>query len=119
MADKALDSLIDAYNVEFDMDKRAALSHQIQQRIYDLAIFVPGVQLNYVRASSWRYVMLPEVPATRNTPDLLYWPMDGYPHSSGGLLWIDPKVKEETQKAKADGKALAPITLIDKTYAHH
>lgn len=45
--------------------------------------------------------------------------MDGYPHSSGGLLWIDPKVKEETQKAKADGKALAPITLIDKTYAHH
>jgi microcin C transport system substrate-binding protein len=28
-------------------------------------------------------------------------------------------VKEETQKAKADGKALAPITLIDKTYAHH
>lgn len=119
VADKALDSLIDAYNVEFDMDKRAALSHQIQQRIYDLAIFVPGVQLNYVRASSWRYVMLPEVPATRNTPDLLYWPMDGYPHSSGGLLWIDPKVKEETQKAKADGKALAPITLIDKTYAHH
>ena len=41
------------------------------------------------------------------------------PHSSGGLLWIDPKVKEETQKAKADGKSLAPITLIDKTYAHH
>ena len=31
-------------------------------------------------------MMLPEVPATRNTPDLLYWPMDGYPHSSGGLL---------------------------------
>ena len=58
------------------------------------------------------------MPATRNTPDLLYWPMDGYPHSSGGLLWIDPKVKEETQKAKADGKALAPSPLIDKTYAH-
>ena len=33
VADKELDSLIDAYNVEFDMDKRAALSHQIQQRI--------------------------------------------------------------------------------------
>jgi ABC-type transport system substrate-binding protein len=26
VADKELDSLIDAYNVEFDMDKRAALS---------------------------------------------------------------------------------------------
>ena len=63
--------------------------------------------------------MLPEVPATRNTPDQLYWPMDGYPHSSGGLLWLDPKVKEETLKAKEAGEALAPINLLDKTYAHH
>ncbi|MFQ2005429.1 extracellular solute-binding protein [Aeromonas veronii] len=119
VADKELDALIDAYNVEFDMAKRAKLSQQIQQRIYDLAIFVPGVQLNYVRASSWRYVMLPEVPATKNTPDLLYWPMDGYPHSSGGLLWLDPKVKEETRNAKEAGEALAPINLLDKTYARH
>ena len=40
------------HNVEFDMDKRAALSHQIQQRIYDLAIFVPGVQLNYAEPAA-------------------------------------------------------------------
>ncbi len=63
--------------------------------------------------------MLPEVPATKNTPDLLYWPMDGYPHSSGGLLWLDPKVKEETRNAKEAGEALAPINLLDKTYARH
>jgi microcin C transport system substrate-binding protein len=119
VADKELDALIAAYDSEFDMAKRAALSRQIQQRIHDLAIFVPGVQLNYVRASSWRHVMLPEVPATKSTPDQLYWPMDGYPHSSGGLLWIDPKVKEETQKAKTAGEALTPINRLDKTYARH
>ena len=46
VADKELDTLIDAYNVEFDMAKRAGISRQIQQRIWhDLAIFVPGVQL--------------------------------------------------------------------------
>ena len=45
--------------------------------------------------------------------------MDGYPHSSGGLLWLDPKVQEETRNAKEAGESLAPITLIDKTYAHH
>ncbi|MEN9585396.1 MAG: hypothetical protein RLZZ616_2402, partial [Pseudomonadota bacterium] len=47
------------------------------------------------------------------------WPMDGYPHSSGGLLWLDPKVKEETRNAKEAGEALAPINLLDKTYARH
>ncbi len=45
--------------------------------------------------------------------------MDGYPHSSGGLLWLDPKVKEETLKAKEAGEALTPINLLDKTYARH
>lgn len=116
VADKALDTLINAYGKEFDLGQRAELSRQIQQRIFDLAIFVPGYELNYVRAASWRYVMLPTVPATKSTPDLLYWPMDGYPHSSGGLLWIDESKRQEVLADKRSGKALAPLTLIDKSW---
>ena len=44
--------------------------------------------------------------------------MDGYPTAVAACSGSIPKVKEETQKAKADGKALAPSPLIDKTYAH-
>ena len=117
VADQQLDGLIDRYGSEFDIETRATLSRQIQQRIYDLAIFVPGAQLNYVRASAWRYVMLPEVPATKNSPDLLYWPMDGYPYSSGGLLWLDPKVRQQTEQARGAGESLPSQDMVDKTHA--
>ena len=56
----------------------------------------------------WR---LPKVPGTKlsGTPFDLFGP-------TGGLFWLDKKMKEETKKAKKKGKGFKPVTIIDKTY---
>ncbi len=117
IADAELDRLVDAYQATFDEGERAGLSRQIQQRLHDLAIFVPGYSVPYTRAGAWRYVRLPRVPGTRvSGMEGLFWPMDGYPYSAGGVLWIDPALKQETEAARQTGKAFEPRVIIDKTF---
>ena len=105
------------YEVITDETERARLSRQIQQRLHDLAIFVPGYSVPYSRAGAWRYVRLPAVPGTKvSGMEGLFWPMDGYPYSAGGLLWIDPALKQETEAARQAGRAFEPRVVIDKTF---
>lgn len=115
--DEALSALVEQYDKAFDFGKKAELSRQIQQRLYELASFVPAYQVPYTRAGAWRWVRLPKVPATPQS-DLLYWPLDGgnSGYSFGGLLWIDEEAKAQTRAAIKSGQTFPAVTLIDTTY---
>lgn len=115
--DDAISALVEQYDKAFDFGKKAELSRQIQQRLYELASFVPAYQVPYTRAGAWRWVRLPKVPATPQS-DLLYWPLDGgnSGYSYGGLLWIDEEAKTQTRAAIKSGQTFPPVTRIDTTY---
>ncbi|MEL3922874.1 extracellular solute-binding protein [Aeromonas enteropelogenes] len=115
--DDAISTLVEQYDKEFDFAKKAALSRQIQQRLYELASFVPAYQVPYTREGAWRWIKLPKVPATPKS-ELLYWPLDGgnSGYSYGGLLWIDEALKTETKAALKRGQTFPPVVRIDKTY---
>ncbi|MCZ0750836.1 extracellular solute-binding protein [Aeromonas enteropelogenes] len=115
--DDAISTLVEQYDKEFDFAKKAALSRQIQQRLYELASFVPAYQVPYTREGAWRWIKLPKVPATPKS-ELLYWPLDGgnSGYSYGGLLWIDEALKTETKAAIKRGQTFPPVMRIDKTY---
>ncbi|MFM4943877.1 extracellular solute-binding protein [Aeromonas bivalvium] len=115
--DDAITTLVEQYDKEFDFAKKAALSRQIQQRLYELASFVPAYQVPYTREGAWRWIKLPKVPATPKS-DLLYWPLDGgnSGYSYGGLLWIDEEAKAQTNAAIKAGQSFPAVTLTDTTY---
>lgn len=115
--DDAITTLVEQYDKEFDFANKAALSRQIQQRLYELASFVPAYQVPYTREGAWRWIKLPKLPATPKS-DLLYWPLDGGSsgYSYGGLLWIDDQLKSETKAAIKNGKTFPAVMKIDTTY---
>ncbi|WP_419465336.1 extracellular solute-binding protein [Aeromonas caviae] len=115
--DDRISALVEQYDKAFDFGKKADLSRQIQQRLYELASFVPAYQVPYTRAGAWRWVRLPKVPATPQS-DLLYWPLDGSNsgYSFGGLLWIDEAAKAQTRAAIKGGQTFPPVSITDTTY---
>lgn len=115
--DDRISALVEQYDKAFDFGKKADLSRQIQQRLYELASFVPAYQVPYTRAGAWRWIRLPKVPATPQS-DLLYWPLDGSNsgYSFGGLLWIDEATKAQTRAAIKGGQTFPPVTITDTTY---
>ncbi|WP_424924281.1 extracellular solute-binding protein [Aeromonas caviae] len=115
--DDRISTLVEQYDKAFDFGKKSDLSRQIQQRLYELASFVPAYQVPYTRAGAWRWIRLPKVPATPQS-DLLYWPLDGSNsgYSFGGLLWIDEAAKAQTRAAIKGGQTFPPVTITDTTY---
>ncbi|MCC4264868.1 extracellular solute-binding protein [Oceanimonas baumannii] len=112
ISDAELDLLIEEYRRTMDLQAKAAISRRIQQRVYELAIFIPGYQVPYTREAYWRYVKLPESKGTQRSPSL-FWPMEGYPHSTGGLFWIDQQQRAEI---KAGGQRYEPVLEVLETW---
>ncbi|MFH7566286.1 MULTISPECIES: extracellular solute-binding protein [Oceanimonas] len=112
VSDAELDRLIEEYRRTMDLDAKAAVSRKIQRRVHELAIFIPGYQVPYTREAYWRYVKLPESKGTRHSPSL-FWPMEGYPYSTGGLFWIDEQLQAEI---KAGGKKYEPVLDVVETW---
>lgn len=115
--DEAMTALVEQYDKAFDFGKKAELSRQIQQRLYELASFVPTYQVPYTRDGAWRWIKLPMVPATPKS-ELLHWPLDGgnSGYSYGGLFWIDEQVKSETLEAIKSGQSFPPVTQVDTRF---
>ncbi|MGR6860945.1 extracellular solute-binding protein [Aliivibrio salmonicida] len=108
-----LDSLIDSFKNEFDIDKKQALSREIQQVIADANVIVPGYMVPYARAGYWRWMKLPEQMATKQTGYLFHgW---GFSQTFS-TFWIDEKAKKETKAAMKSGKTFEPVIIIDETY---
>ncbi|UTT85993.1 extracellular solute-binding protein [Vibrio pelagius] len=104
-----LDKLIEAYDAEFDQDKRYQLSHQIQDYVTQANIIVPGYMVPYSRAAHWRWVQYPQNPMTKQTESIFH-PMDI------GSFWIDPSLKKETQASMKSDKTYTPVSFVDDRF---
>jgi microcin C transport system substrate-binding protein len=93
------------------IEERHVLSHKIQQKIHDLAIIVPLFRVPYFRTAHWRYIRTPKVAATKLSSSL-----DVFEMSSGGLFWIDEKLKTETLAAKKASQKFPEVVNVDKTF---
>ncbi|MCX9564003.1 ABC transporter substrate-binding protein, partial [Vibrio cholerae] len=103
---------IEQYKNEFDVQKKQALSQQIQQLITDAYVIVPGYIVTYAREAHWRWIQFPKDPMTKRTQAM-------FPIDRGiGLhtFWIDSEVKQETEKAMKSGKTFEPVTILDLKY---
>lgn len=91
----------------------AELSHamrKLQNIMHDEAIFVPGFTIDFVKVGYWRWVKWPDCENTRFSPPVTYEPHETY------VLWIDEKVKAETQAARRSGKVFAETSRIVDDY---
>lgn len=101
-----LDKLIEAYDAEFDQQKRYQLSHQIQDYVTQANIIVPGYMVPYSRAAHWRWLRYPDNPMTKQTESVFH-PMDI------SNFWLDSAVKKETQKAIKSEIVYPPVSVVD------
>ncbi|MDF2153959.1 extracellular solute-binding protein [Vibrio sp. CAU 1672] len=106
-----LDKLIMAFKHEFDLDKKRAISRQIQTIVNQAAVIVPGYMVPYTREGHWRWLKYPKQAMTKRSAALFSSVAPGL-----GLYWIDPDVKKETLKAMKSGKTFEPVVVIDDTY---
>ena len=89
------------------------LSHamrKLQNIMHDEAIFVPGFTIDFVKVGYWRWVKWPDCENTRFSPPVTYEPHETY------VMWIDEKVKAETQAARRSGKVFAETSRIVDDY---
>ncbi|PSW02674.1 extracellular solute-binding protein [Photobacterium lipolyticum] len=110
-AGQKMDQLINAYDSEFTIEKKASLSRQIQRLISDCDCVIPTYSVPFSRGAYWRYVKLPEGLGTELSRDILDAKSMEY-----GLFWIDIDEKAQTKQALRAGKTFPPVTIIDKRY---
>lgn len=104
-----LDKLIEAYDAEFEQQKRYQLSYQIQDYVTEANIIVPGYMVPYSRAAHWRWVQYPENPMTKQTESIFH-PMDI------GNFWIDSDVKKSTQNAIKSDTTYPSVSFVDDRF---
>ncbi len=109
--DPKLDELIDKYRASLDENKRIGLSLKIQQAIHDTGAFVPSFMIPYVRQGYWRWVELPFHGTKRS--DSLF---DPFSSTTGGLFWINDKIKKETINAMKNGIVFKPVVIKDEKF---
>ena len=80
--------------------------HRVQQLIADSCAWVPGWSSRFWRFAQWRWLCWPNTEETRFCPPLYYDPLDSH------LYWIDPKLMQETQRARAEGRRFPESELI-------
>ncbi len=110
--DPELDALIDQYRDSLDEAERIALSLVIQNKIHKISAYVPTFMIPYVRIAYWRWMKLPEFHGTRGSDSLF----DPFSSTTGGLFWIDPKVRQQTLAAMEKGIIFPPVLIMDERY---
>ena len=110
--DPELDALIDQYRASLDEQERVLLSLKIQNKIHDIAAFVPTFMVPYVRIGYWRWLQLPSFHGTKLSEGLF----DPFSSTVGGLFWIDKKIREQTLDAMDRGIRFEPKIIVDEQF---
>ena len=80
---------------------------KLQRIVHDEAMFVPAYSVDFVRLGFWRWVKWPDCENSHFCSPVVYDPHDTFE------FWIDQQVKEETLKARREGRKFPEST---KTY---
>jgi microcin C transport system substrate-binding protein len=105
-ADPEMDALIDKYDKAGTLDELASLYHQIEQRIYDLACFVPAWETPFHRCIYWRWVRWPD---DYNVRISLF-------AAQYHVFWIDEDMRRETLEAMRTGKTFPEVSKVYEQY---
>lgn len=109
-ADAAMDAALEAeYRASTPEDLQQA-TWTVQQRIHDMAAFVPGWKENCVRIANWRYVRFPDTP---DTPFSTPYPYDV---QEAHLYWIDPTLREATRRVLRTGESFPEVDAVHDAY---
>lgn len=94
-SDKAYDEVIEKYDTSQDFDEIMALAHQLEEKIYEDAAFMPAYVRPFFRCAYWRWIKWPEGFNVKMATE----------HDEYHLYWIDEEMKKETLAAKKKGKS--------------
>jgi microcin C transport system substrate-binding protein len=97
-ADPVTDRLIDQYQQALTLADVQRIAPQIEKRIADAAVFIPGIKVPFFRTAFWRWVRFP--------PDFDLPKASGGDDSSRG--WNDDGLKAETLSARSRGTTFPP-----------
>ena len=101
-ADDQLDKLLDAYDKAGTLDEVEKLYHQIEQRIFDLAAYVPAWDNPFHRCIYWRWVQWPETYNVR----LSLEPMQSR------VFWLAGDIRRETLEAMRTGRTFPEASHV-------
>ncbi len=87
LQDAALDAAIAAYEGAEDEGSRAAALAEVDRRVYESAVWLPGWKENRVTLAAWSQLRFPDVPGCRFSTPAPYEVMEAH------LYWVD---EEET-----------------------
>ena len=99
--DDELDALLLRWDQLNDPAQAQSVSHQVQERIHEFAAWVPGNTDDFERWGYWRWVRWPDY---FQVPRYFFF-------EESGVFWIDEVMKEETEKARNEGRSFPPVTL--------
>ncbi|MGR5266173.1 extracellular solute-binding protein [Vibrio astriarenae] len=108
-SNKEMDELIEQYVAEFDVEAKQALSHQIQKKVSEEHLIVPGYMVPYTREAHWRWIKYPTNAMTKQTSSI-------FSVTDIANFWIDTDIKKQTKKAMKSGDAFEAVTMIDDSY---
>lgn len=109
IANKKLDKLIEQYRASESADEMMNLAHQMEEILYEEAVFVPGFVMPFYRFASWRWLQWPENINVKLSED----------PSQMFLSWIEPGWRDETMKAMNSGQTFEKvIKVVDKYNAY-
>lgn len=89
VADKELDEWLEKEKAAANLHELANALHGAQQRISDLALWVPGWKDSSTKIASWGWVHWPHTDQMKIAPSSIYNPLEGH------YLWIDEAKKQE------------------------
>lgn len=100
-ADGELDRLLMLEKTAETSDEFRRAAWDVQQKVHELAVWVPGWVEPYARAAFWRWVKWPDSArdGTRFCYPAIYDPLESH------LYWIEPGLREETLEARSKGVA--------------
>ena len=101
-ADPEMDILSQGVRDATTVDEIEAKSHRIEEIIHRDAVWIPGYYVPFERCGYWRWVNWPENFNVKQIRDLY----------SSYVFWIDEDMKEETLKARREGKTFPEQNLI-------
>ena len=107
--DPEIDRMIEEYDAATTLEERIRLSWELQNRINDMASFIPLYKRPYIREVFWRWMKIPEAHATRTSGEI-------FDPFNEGLFWIDEGARADTLAAMDQGRTFPAVDIVDTTW---
>lgn len=106
IANRELDTLIEAYRASDDVEEMKRLSFQMEELLYEDGSFVPGFVVPFMRIAYWRWIQWPEDFNVKLATTLTEY----------HLFWIDEEARRETEAARRGGEKFPVVDAVFDQY---